>query len=213
MSHKLKLMVFIFSWAIAISTGQNAHASLLTDVDGLNIGLFEEGGTENLFGDVGSGDFDPNSLTMGYIPDVTWPSTVPAGMPNSSSLMEVTFFETSIFIRQFLTSTGSEGGDGTITNDWLMIIEDIEWPDGSTIVDANITGSTFLSAFTVDFTGSSVNVLYSGGELIGIGQERQATLNLVVERDTVPTPTQGTWLILTLGVMTILLSKRVRRGD
>lgn len=202
MSQKFILILLILGFALAVGSSEDAKASLLTDTDGLDVGLFAEGSDFNNFGPIGSG-VNADNLATGYIPDITFSRTLPAPMPDTTEML-VTFFNDSILIEQFLTS-----GPSALTNGWNMIIEDIEWPDGSVIVGANITSSSFLSPLTVDFTASSVNVFYSGGDTILVEDEDwQATLNLIVEDTTIPTPTPGTWLLFILGGMLLSVTKR-----
>ena len=208
MSHKITLMLLVISCSFIIGNAKEANASLLTDADGLNVGMFVEGSTNNLFGLVGTG-VDANNLATGYIPNVTFGPTLPAVIPDNTQ-MAVTFFDELITIRQFLNSSGNDPSSFfSITDGWNMIIEDIEWPDGSEIIGATISDSTFLSAFTVDFTATSVSLLYAGNEQILIDDELVATLNLEVARPTVNASTPAMGLIIVLsGFICAFLRKK-----
>ncbi|WP_166425430.1 hypothetical protein [Paraglaciecola sp. 20A4] len=197
MSHKITLMLLFISCSFIIGSAKDANASLLTDADGLNVGLFAEGSTNNLFGPIGTG-VDANNLATGYIPNVTFGPTLPAGIPDNTQ-MEVSFFDEFVTIRQFLTSSGNDpSGLFSITDGWNMIIEDIEWPDGSEIIGATISDNTFLSAFTVDFTATSVSLLYAGNEQIFTDDELVTTLNLEVARPSVNASAPAVGLLIIL---------------
>ena len=197
MSHRL-MLTLITSVIFFADSVKDVSATLLTDADGLNVGLFEDGLTNNEFGSVGSG-FDANNLATGYIPGVTFGPVLPAGISDSTQL-EASFFDSSIVIRQFLNSSGNgPGGLFSITNGWNMIIEDIEWPDGSEVIGASISDSTFLSDFSIDFTASSVSLLYAGNDTIEFESSLFATLNIDVAPPTVDASAPSAWLLLLLG--------------
>lgn len=208
MSHKLTL-IFITSIIFFASSLKDVSATLLTDADGLDVGLFEDGSTENKFGPVGSG-FDANNLATGYIPGVTFGPVLPAGISDSTQI-ETSFFDSSIDIRQFLTSSGNDpSGLFSITNGWNMIIEDIEWPDGSEVIGASISDSTFLSAFSIDFTASSVSLLYAGGDTIEIDGELFATLNIDVAPPAVDASAPSAWLLLLIGGFAAMHKRKIK---
>lgn len=205
----ITLILLIIGCTLTISSAKDANASLLTDADGLNVGLFEDDRVENLFGPVGTG-FNADNLATGYIPNVTFGPTLPSSISDGSQI-QTTFFGDSIFIRQFLTSTGNgPGGLTAITNGWNMIIEDIEWPDGSEVIAANISDSTFLADFTVSTTSTSVSLRYAGEDTIAIDDEIFATLNLVVEAPNMNVPAPAAGLLVLVGALGIIRARHAR---
>jgi hypothetical protein len=192
------MLILITSVIFFASNVKDVSATLLTDEDGLNVGLFEDGISDNKFGSVGTG-VDANNLATGYIPNVTFGPVLSTGISDGTQL-EASFFDSSIVIRQYLNSSGNgEGGLFSITNGWNMIIEDIEWPDGSEVIGASISDSTFLSDFLIDFTASSVSLLYIGAETIEMDAALFATLNIDVSPPAVDASAPSAWLLLLLG--------------
>lgn len=138
--------IFLF-----FSYSYSASGSLLTDPDGLNISLYNDGSASNAFG--------PDSYTIGYDPALDMNPT--PGVLADGSEMLVSFFANSISFSQKLVSSGS-----ITTSGWTMLIDDIDWPDAGQIVSANISSSSYQIALSVDYTANSVTIRYDGDELL-----------------------------------------------
>lgn len=178
-------LISILCLFIAFST----NASLLEDADGLNVSLFQDGSTSNALG--------PDSTTIGYIPGVTFGTTLPAPMEDSSEI-RVTFFDTYIEIVQTL-----ESGDFLDTQGWLLTIADIQWTDDELIAGASIGSSSYLSMLSTDFTDDSFSVRFAGGDRIVNDEVWLARVDIFTESVSVNAPS-----VFLFGFVIMLLMRK-----
>lgn len=181
-----------------LSYSFSASGSLLTDPDGLNVSLFDDGSLmDNRFG--------PDSFTMGYDPGPGgfFGDTLPSPIGDGSE-MNTRFFANSITFSQFATSTVTP-----FTLGWTMTIDDIDWPEAHEIVSADIVSSTYLTDFSLDFTANSLTVRYDGGDLgslLETGTIWEGTITFDTAKVEVPVP--ALLSLLLLGCLGACLSKR-----
>lgn len=170
MFSKKKALFLYSSWCLFFSLSLPVHSSLLTDPDGLDISLFNDGSATNAFG--------PDAFTMGYKPG-EFGNVIPGPLPDESE-MEVSFFDSSISFTQitFFNLATTLG--------WTMTIDDIDWPDGSEIVSANVLFSNYPIDLSTGFTANSLTIRYDGGEAISVDDAWQGTVSFDVAQVPVP---------------------------
>jgi hypothetical protein len=181
------------------SYSYSASGSLLTDPDGLNITLFNDGFASNAFG--------PDGFTIGY--NTSDMNPIPGNMPDQT-LMSVAFFDNSISFEQFVSIQLS-----VLTAGWTMTIDDIDWPDGEEIVSADISFSNYPIALSVGFTASSLTIRYDGGETLdpqfpssgGTGPLWEGTVTFDTAPVEVPVP--AVLSLLLLGCLGVCLRRKV----
>jgi len=191
-----KIALFLYSSLfLSFSFPFSAYSSLLTDPDGLNVSLYNDGFAVNSFG--------PDGFTMGYDPGGFFGNTIPGNMQDET-LMEVSFFESSISFIQTVTT----GLPMPITSlGWTMTIDDIDWPDAQEIVSASIISSTYLTDFSVSFSANSLTIRYDGGDLIDTGDIWQGAITFDTALVEVPEP--PVLSLLLLGCLGFYIKRKV----
>ena len=191
----LKLNKKILAIAITIlciSCGFSANASLLTDLNGINVSLLEDGAADNKLG--------PDFITIGYMPDPAF-NTLQAPMEDES-LIDVSFFDDYVEIVQFLT-----GSPSIISSGWTFSVADIQWPGDALISGLDITGSSFESMLLGDVTADSFSIRYMGGDNLTMDDSWRVRINIITETVTTPVHAPSVLFLMLIGLVALRLRK------